>query len=374
MSRHRIIRRMDYNEEYECFDEVYGRSLDDDNCISPTDAQQWIYNRAKGQRLMSSFLESHVVNDKTNVCRNDDSRMVEKDYEGMSVATDDKDQKETRLFGSTIYDDHIVPSRLNNVEREKLVRCMEGVCNVVGDTIPERCIIESSIRFGYDIERVLDDILKEQCNEKSQLVTPKQFHCFDKETTNTQNQNNEVDLSTEVRNTSHGATGKTLKIKTITQKDMKRGFTQNNSSSAMSSQRNNNAHNNACCDDGYKNKMTQNNATMEPVNTGQFKVSKEQSNRNTKQLYDDERGDKKLHLNMIVIGHVDAGKSTLMGHLLYDTGNVSQRSMHKYEQESKKIGKQSFMYAWVLDETSEERSRGINISNLYLVRFSVQIH
>ena len=45
-------------------------------------------------------------------------------------------------------------------------------------------------------------------------------------------------------------------------------------------------------------------------------------------------------------------------HLLYDTGNISQRVMHKYEQESKKMGKQSFMYAWVLDETGEERARG----------------
>lgn len=56
-------------------------------------------------------------------------------------------------------------------------------------------------------------------------------------------------------------------------------------------------------------------------------------------------------------GHVDAGKSTLMGHLLYLLGNVNKRTMHKYEQESKKAGKASFAYAWVLDETGEERDR-----------------
>ena len=55
------------------------------------------------------------------------------------------------------------------------------------------------------------------------------------------------------------------------------------------------------------------------------------------------------------LGHVDAGKSTLMGHLLYQLGNVNKRLMHKYEQESKKVGKSSFAYAWVLDETEEER-------------------
>lgn len=63
----------------------------------------------------------------------------------------------------------------------------------------------------------------------------------------------------------------------------------------------------------------------------------------------------KEQLHMVTIGHVDAGKSTLMGHLLYRLGRVNQKTMHKYEQESKKVGKQSFVYAWILDETGEER-------------------
>lgn len=66
-------------------------------------------------------------------------------------------------------------------------------------------------------------------------------------------------------------------------------------------------------------------------------------------------------INLVVIGHVDAGKSTLMGHLLYQLGSVNKRAMHKYEQESKKVGKGSFAYAWVLDETEEERSRGVTM-------------
>ena len=55
-------------------------------------------------------------------------------------------------------------------------------------------------------------------------------------------------------------------------------------------------------------------------------------------------------INMVVIGHVDAGKSTLIGHLLHSLGVVNQKAMHKYESESRKIGKASFLYAWVLDE------------------------
>lgn len=83
--------------------------------------------------------------------------------------------------------------------------------------------------------------------------------------------------------------------------------------------------------------------------------------RNAQELFVKERGDEKQQIHLVVIGHVDAGKSTMMGHLLYDLGCVSQRVMHKYEQESKKIGKQSFMFAWVLDETGEERTRGITM-------------
>merc|ERR1712088_566630 len=72
-------------------------------------------------------------------------------------------------------------------------------------------------------------------------------------------------------------------------------------------------------------------------------------------------GSKKDLINLVVVGHVDSGKSTLMGHLLFDLGQVSSRMMHKYETESRKVGKGSFAYAWVLDETNEERERGITM-------------
>uniref|UniRef100_A0A8C5KG03 HBS1-like protein n=1 Tax=Jaculus jaculus TaxID=51337 RepID=A0A8C5KG03_JACJA len=72
------------------------------------------------------------------------------------------------------------------------------------------------------------------------------------------------------------------------------------------------------------------------------------------------QGGKQL-LNLVVIGHIDAGKSTLMGHMLYLLGHVNKRTMHKYEQESKKASKASFAYAWVLDETGEERERGVTM-------------
>ena len=67
---------------------------------------------------------------------------------------------------------------------------------------------------------------------------------------------------------------------------------------------------------------------------------------------------------------MDAGKSTLVGHLLYLLGEVDSRTMKKYEHESNKIGKGSFAFAWVLDATEEERSR-LSIINLMIDIFLV---
>lgn len=62
----------------------------------------------------------------------------------------------------------------------------------------------------------------------------------------------------------------------------------------------------------------------------------------------------KTKISMVVIGHVDAGKSTITGHLLYNLGYVSKKLMHKYEKESREAGKASFAYAWVMDADQEE--------------------
>ncbi|KMT17722.1 hypothetical protein BVRB_2g034750 isoform A [Beta vulgaris subsp. vulgaris] len=67
-------------------------------------------------------------------------------------------------------------------------------------------------------------------------------------------------------------------------------------------------------------------------------------------------------LNLAIVGHVDSGKSTLSGRLLHLLGQVSQKQMHKYEKEAKQQGKGSFAYAWALDESAEERERGITMT------------
>ncbi|CAG5098104.1 Oidioi.mRNA.OKI2018_I69.XSR.g15374.t1.cds [Oikopleura dioica] len=72
-------------------------------------------------------------------------------------------------------------------------------------------------------------------------------------------------------------------------------------------------------------------------------------------------GKEKTHVNIVVIGHVDSGKSTTTGHLIYKCGGIDKRTIEKFEKEAAEMGKGSFKYAWVLDKLKAERERGITI-------------
>jgi elongation factor 1-alpha len=72
-------------------------------------------------------------------------------------------------------------------------------------------------------------------------------------------------------------------------------------------------------------------------------------------------GKDKVHMSLVVIGHVDAGKSTPTGHLIYKCGGIDKRTIEKFEKEAAEMGKASFKYAWVLDKLKAERERGITI-------------
>jgi elongation factor 1-alpha len=72
-------------------------------------------------------------------------------------------------------------------------------------------------------------------------------------------------------------------------------------------------------------------------------------------------GKEKFHINIVVIGHVDSGKSTSTGHLIYKCGGIDKRTIEKFEKEASEMGKGSFKYAWVLDKLKAERERGITI-------------
>jgi len=72
-------------------------------------------------------------------------------------------------------------------------------------------------------------------------------------------------------------------------------------------------------------------------------------------------GKEKVHINIVVIGHVDSGKSTSTGHLIYKCGGIDKRTIEKFEKEASDMGKASFKYAWIMDKLKSERERGITI-------------
>ena len=69
----------------------------------------------------------------------------------------------------------------------------------------------------------------------------------------------------------------------------------------------------------------------------------------------------KKHLNLVFIGHVDHGKSTTVGRLLYDTKNVDEQTMRKLKEKALELGKAGFEFAFVMDNLKEERERGVTI-------------
>jgi len=73
-------------------------------------------------------------------------------------------------------------------------------------------------------------------------------------------------------------------------------------------------------------------------------------------------GETKEHLAIVICGHVDSGKSTTTGRLLFELGGIPEREMEKLKQEAERLGKQSFAFAFYMDRQKEERERGVTIA------------
>ncbi len=74
---------------------------------------------------------------------------------------------------------------------------------------------------------------------------------------------------------------------------------------------------------------------------------------------------KKPHMNLVTVGHVDHGKSTLVGRLLFDSGNVREDDMRKLKELAKELKKETFEFAFVMDKLKEERERGVTIDIMH---------
>ncbi len=75
--------------------------------------------------------------------------------------------------------------------------------------------------------------------------------------------------------------------------------------------------------------------------------------------------DDKPHMNLVFIGHVDHGKSTLVGRTLFETGEIPDHVIDEYKKEAEEKGKGTFAYAWAMDQLEEERDRGLTIDVMH---------
>ncbi|XP_034274745.1 HBS1-like protein isoform X1 [Pantherophis guttatus] len=327
MARHRNVRGYNYDEDFED-DDLYGQSVEDDYCISPSTAAQFIYSKRDNTSVSAEPLEEH-------------------DYE---------DSEHSNFISS---------HQLTGLEKAQLNSCLGHMKEVLGDSVPEKMLVEAVLSKNFDIQQALDSILA-QDNKQNGKTKNEDNIIVGKPT------KGKVRDSQAIR-TDSDIVPKVTKM-TVSGKKQATGF------EVRCANVEENGHNTIMPQKGFSAGDTIANmgiAEIQPKSTfpsQTIQVSEDSSvvptpvkkSGKSKQQLDikaelEKRQGGKHLLNLVVIGHVDAGKSTLMGHLLYLLGNVNKRTMHKYEQESKKAGKASFAYAWVLDETGEERERGVTM-------------
>ncbi|XP_034946876.1 HBS1-like protein [Chelonus insularis] len=345
MSRHRDIRCMNYSDEYDGYDDVYGHSVEDDYCVSPG-AEQFMYDRNKQQNIASFITEPDIKEDN------------EEEYEDEAVSPKNY--------------------QLSDIDTAKLMSCIEVIRNVIGDALPDTVLKEKIIAFNFDTQTILDHILNTTLATKTPTETTVEAKKHIAAQTGTKMITKPVIQVT---------TPSTVKVVSSTNRSIIKGFdlsgTENNdflqprqesprSQSPSSSDFNCSPRLQRKQNEGNQKKSLNASTSNSPrcqspmserISPDSDIKSKNlfENKRDVLEIYKSKRESVKDQIHLVVVGHVDAGKSTLLGRLLYDLGQVSSKLIHKYQQESKKIGKQSFVYAWVLDETGEERERGITM-------------
>ncbi|XP_069701678.1 protein HBS1 isoform X3 [Periplaneta americana] len=359
MSRHRNVRTMDYSEEYDGFDDVYGHSVEDDYCISPSDAAQFMFDRTKQPQMSAFFSEENDI--------------AEEDESNVDGSKD---------FSRRDSDNYQRPG-LSEEDDARLRSCLDEIRNVIGDSVPEHILIDTVLKNDFNFNKALDAVLSNAANtvDKTAAGAPKP----QRERRNrdrgakrvtgvpdeTRNDDCNGQVSVVLQETKSSMTPAVKVVppgaKTV---NITKGFDVSEGTENLKPDSNAASPRSQSPSSGRISPSNLGSDAMDSSNDNKTAAVKEvikvpaRSRDNKVDVlaqYQQERGQSKEQLHMVVIGHVDAGKSTLMGHLLYSLGQVNKKTMHKYEQESKKLGKQSFVYAWILDETGEERSRGITM-------------
>ncbi|KAF6114066.1 HBS1 like translational GTPase [Phyllostomus discolor] len=273
----------------------------------------------------------------------------------------DEDFEDDDLYGHSVEDDYCI-----SPSTARLYSCLDHMREVFGDAVPEDILIEAVLKNEFNVEKALSMVLEQdkmqklKVNSEGAIPTGK---IAKGKSVHIQSSRSESEIVPKVAKMTVSGRKQTMgfEVPGVTAEENghsfhtpQKGHPSEDTSIAASEVLE--TVSKAALPSHTIQASEEQSSTQTPVK----KSGKLRQQIDIKAELEKRQGGKQL-LNLVVIGHVDAGKSTLMGHMLYLLGNVNKRTMHKYEQEAKKAGKASFAYAWVLDETGEERERGVTM-------------
>ncbi|KAF5288081.1 hypothetical protein FQR65_LT12131 [Abscondita terminalis] len=349
MARHRNVRSMNYTDEYDGYDDVYGHSVEDDYCVSPSEAA-FMYDRegTKSKQKIGAFFQT--VND---IAEENEGEMRE--------------------------------ASLSDVDKARLESCIEQIRGIVGNAVPKQDLINIILLYNFNAEKALNFVLgcpqykdvaaiaEKKANGIGKInlsgpVTKSEVDFAKSDTLN----NYHVDLSKALRGVNSSPQLRTVRVENenFTPSFIDCEIIADNAPQAAPSKnvRQNRASRSFLC-------LTDNFRSPERPISKPFRLS----------INDVFKG---TGSNFCVSGRLETGnlcigdrvlvcpsresaivKALAIEEVPQQTAFAGDQATYyailkkpcKYEQESKKLGKQSFMYAWVLDETGEERNRGITM-------------